>query len=126
MKDYIIANSTVHFSRWFPDEPSSDCEAIVIGSRKYGEKWDNKIFLDITARSITLQKKTNLYEGVRLYITKENVSKVYRMLYRRVKPFNLILKGKQVYVYKKQSSKIKLIANLLKMSEEDVEGVWDD
>lgn len=125
MKDFIIANSTVHFSTWFP-EPSDNCEGIVIGSRKYKEKWDNKIFLDITARNITLHKKTNLYEGIRFYITKENVSKVYKMLYHQVKPFDLILKGKKVYVYKKQSSKIKLIAKLLKMSEKDISEVWND
>ena len=46
------------------------------------------------------------------------------MLYHKIKPFDLILKGKEVYVYKKQSSKLKLIAQLLKMSEEDVNEVW--
>lgn len=113
MKEYIIAKNTYQISNWLrAPEDEKEFDGVVIGPRK--RNWDNKVYLDITSKSLTIEKKSNLYYGATLYLKDKYRWPLFFMLKEMVKDIPVILYGKETtYTYKKQASKEKLLLELL-------------
>ena len=114
-KQFILAQNTYQMSNWLRAPGSDkDFDGIVIGQRKHF--WNNKVYLLITSRSITIEKKTNLYAGATLYLKDKYRWPLFFMLKKMVKDVPVIIYGKETtYTYKNQASKEKLLLKLLNL-----------
>lgn len=113
-KDWILARNPYQIKNWikppYPDNNTYD--GIVIGPRKHF--WNKKIYLNITSRSLTVERKANLYYGATIYLEDKYRWPLFFMLKEMVKDFPVIIYGKdKTYTYLKQASKEKLLLELL-------------